>query len=359
MNVARKPRSGGWSSLGLIGLTVILTSCGNPAPGPPTSTDTITPSAAPAPSLKPMIQGLIDRQGPPPTSLAGTVTTFVVNVAWSDLQPTPFGPLATNNPIDRAITAARNLGPAIGVKIRLLTGIDAPGWAKQLAGGPVSVYSTLEHVEGTVGRFWTDDFGRAYTDLWDKLAATYDNVSEIREITVSRCMLVFAETFERDTSDPSTVSNLLAAGFSTSADQTCIKQEIAEGAVWRHTRIGVAFNPYQEILPAGAVRTDEAFTQTMMQYCRTELGAQCVLENNSIRWPPLGAAYADMYSAMQVLGAPLSFQTATQARIGDLDQTLAWAIGDGADAVELPAGYQEVSAATLQGFASGLGGNPT
>jgi hypothetical protein len=359
MNLVRRRRSGGWSCLGLIGLTLILASCGNPAPSPPTSTATITPSPIPAPSLKPMIQGLIDRDGPPAASLAGTVTTFVVNVAWSELQPMPFGPLATNNPIDRAIAAARSLGPGMGVKIRLLTGIDAPGWAKQIDGGPVSVYSTLDHVAGTVGRFWTDDFGKAYADLWDKLAATYDNVPEIREITASRCMLVFAETFERDTSDPSTVRNLLAAGFSTSADQTCIKQEIAEGTAWRHTRVGVAFNPYQEIFSTGAVRTNEPFTLTMMQYCRAQLGAQCVLENNSIRWPPLGAAYADMYSAMQALGAPLSFQTATEARIGDLDQTLAWAVTVGADAVELPAGYQAVSAATLQGFASRLRTNPT
>jgi hypothetical protein len=171
--------------------------------------------------------------------------------------------------------------------------------------------------------------------------------------------LVFAETFERDTSDPSTVRSLLAAGFSTGADQNCIKQEIAAGTAWRHTRIGVAFNPYQEILPTGAVRTDETFTKTMMEYCRAELGSQCVLENNSIRWPPLGAAYADMYAALQALGAPLSFQTATEARIGDLDQTLAWAVSVGADAVELPQGYQDLSAVTLQGFTSKLSQNPT
>jgi hypothetical protein len=306
-----------------------------------------------------MIQGLIDRVGPPARSLASAVTAFVVNVTWAQLQPTAYGPLAASNPIDAAITAARAFPGGMSVKIRLLTGVDAPAWVKQIDGAPVSVYSAQDHVGGTIGRFWTADFGRAYNDLWDKLAAKYDAASEIREITASRCMTVFAETFLRDTSDPNTVSNLLAAGFSTAADHICIAQEIAAGSAWKHTRIGVAFNPYQEILAGGTLRTDEAFTSSMMQYCRTVLGPQCVLENNSIRWPPLDNAYTDMYAAMQALGAPISFQTATEARVGDLAQTLAWAVTTGADAVELPQGYETTPLANLTAASQLLRANRT
>lgn len=305
-----------------------------------------------------MIHGLIDRDGPPPKGYVGPVTAFVVNVTWSQLQPTPYGPLTTNNPIDQAIVAATALGSGIGVKIRLLTGIDAPAWVKALDGGPVSVYSSLDQVGGTVGRFWTPDFGRAYDDLWGKLAAKYDTVPQIREITASRCMTVFAETFLRDTSDPTSVNNLLAAGFSVTADQACIQEEIADGSVWKQTRIGVAFNPYQEVLPGGVARTDESFTEGMMQYCRTELRAQCVLENNSIRWPPLDSAYTEMYAAMQALGAPISFQTAANARIGSLTQTLTWAASVGADAVELPQGYESTPLASLARAAQALEQNP-
>lgn len=349
--------------LGLAGVAMLLAACGEPSP----STFTVSPTNTPSPSatalspqnLKPMIRGLIDRDGPPPKTYVGPITAFVVNVTWTQLQPSPNGPLTENNPIDQAILAARALGAGVGVKIRLLTGIDAPAWVKALDGGPVSVYSTLDHVGGTIGRFWTTDFGRAYDDLWDKLAARYDAVPEVREITASRCMTVFAETFLRDTSDPTTVSNLLAAGFSATADQTCIQQEIADGAVWKQTRIGVAFNPYQEILPGGIVRVDEGFTEGMMQYCRTELKAQCVLENNSIRWPPMDSAYTEMYAAMQSLGAPISFQTAAGARIGSLTQTLTWAASVGADAVELPQGYEATPVATLAGAAQALEVNPT
>jgi hypothetical protein len=343
---------------GVIGVAFVIAACGTASPGPSTS-ETPAPSATAAPVLKPMLQGLIDRTGPPPRSLASAVTAFVVNVTWAQLQPIASGPLAADNPIDAAITAARAFPGDMGVKIRLLTGVDAPAWAKQLDGGPVSVYSALDHVGGTIGRFWTADFGRAYNDLWDKLAAKYDAAPEIREVTASRCMTVFAETFLRDTSDPNTVSSLLAAGFSTAADHTCIAQEIAAGTAWKHTRIGVAFNPYQEILAGGTVRTDEAFTASMMQYCRTALGPQCVLENNSIRWPPLDNAYTDMYASMQELGVPISFQTATLARVGDLAQTLSWAVTSGADAVELPQGYESTPLQHLTAAAGLLRMNPT
>jgi hypothetical protein len=305
-----------------------------------------------------MIHGLIDRGGLPPAGFSGAVTAFVADANWSDLQPTAFGPLAANNVIDQAITAARVIGGGMGVKVRLYAGLSAPSWVKALSGGPVSVFSPADGTTGTIGRFWTSDFARAYNDLWSKLSTKYDPVPEIREITASRCMTVFAETFIRDTSDATTMSNLLAAGFSSTADQACITQEIEAGKVWQHTRIGVAFNPYQAILPGGGAGVDEVFTETMMQLCRTDLGAQCVLENNSIRWPPLGGAYAQMYAAMQQLGAPISFQTAATARVGDLAQTLSWAVSVGADAVELPSGYQSQPVQVLQSFTKNLQQNP-
>jgi hypothetical protein len=347
---------------GLFGIAFAIAGCGEQSTGPssstPTETTTPSPTAIPSRDLKPMIHGLIDRNGPPAQGLANVVTAFVVNVTWAQLQPTAYGPLAANNPIDDAVTAARAFPGGMSVKIRLLTGVDSPAWVKQLDGGPVSVYSAADHTGGTIGRFWTADFGRAYSDLWTKLAARYDSAPAVREITASRCMTVFAETFLRDTSDPTTVGNLLAAGFSVAADHTCIQQEIAAGTTWKHTRVGVAFNPYQEILTGGAVKVDEAFTLSMMQYCRTTLAAQCVLENNSIRFPPLDNAYTDMYASMQSLGPPISFQTATAARIGDIAQTLAWAVTEGADAVELPLGYQSTPMLTLEGAAQALRMNP-
>jgi hypothetical protein len=95
-----------------------------------------------------------------------------------------------------------------------------------------------------------------------------------------------------------------------------------------------------------------------MEYCRSELGSQCVLENNSIRTPPLAGAYSNMYLTMEALGAPITFQTATEDKIGNLQTTLSWAAGLGADAVELPQQYVDQPPGSLQAAASQLQANP-
>ena len=344
-----------------------LASCGGGQPPPATTAPTGTPSATPTPvssaGLKSMIHGLVDRDGPPPSGFVGAVTNFVVDAPWSELQPTAGGALAPDNVIDQAITAADSLNAAAGdgkvkVKIRLMAGVDAPAWAQQLGGAPVTLVNPEDGTTGTVGRFWTTAFGQAYDQLWAELAATYDNVPVIHEITVARCMTFTDEPFLRDTSDPANVQSLLAAGFSLTADEQCQEQEIQVGSDWHHTRIGVAFNPYQAVQADGSATTDEAFTASMMEYCRSELGSQCVLENNSIRTPPLAGAYSNMYLSMEALGAPITFQTATEDKIGNLQTTLSWAAGLGADAVELPQQYVDQPPGSLQAAASQLQANP-
>jgi hypothetical protein len=83
-----------------------------------------------------------------------------------------------------------------------------------------------------------------------------------------------------------------------------------------------------------------------------------VLENNSIRTPPLTGAYTTMYQEMQQLGPPITFQTSTEDKIGNLQETLSWAAGIGADAVELPQQYVNQAASSLAPAASQLQGNP-
>jgi len=86
--------------------------------------------------------------------------------------------------------------------------------------------------------------------------------------------------------------------------------EVDQGRVWQHTRIGLALNPYRRIEADGSVVRDVGFTTQLMDYCRQQLGPQCVLENNSIRWPPITGDMAQVYAKMQQLGPPISFQTA-------------------------------------------------
>ena len=91
----------------------------------------------------------------------------------------------------------------------------------------------------------------------------------------------------------------------------------------------MAFNPYEDVVPGVHLTTehhrgDDAVLQPSS-------ARNACLENNSIRFPQAGM-YALMYTAITRLGAPISFQTATLSRIGDLTETLNWAVTDGASA---------------------------
>lgn len=303
---------------------------------------------------KPTIAGLISTSGYPDPSYYGAVRDVVIKAYWADLQPAQGGPIAADNAIDQAIARVQSLNaanPGLGMrlKVRLFAGIHAPGWAKSIGGAPIPITDPQGGASGTIGRFWLPVYGTAYQDLQNKLAAKYDGVAELTDVVVARCTTVYSEPFIRDASNAGSRAALLAAGFTWQADEQCELDQMDAHQAWAHTRSSVAFNPYQKIASDGSWTTDEAFTEQAMDHCRQSLGARCVLENNSIRWPELGGAYATMYAHMSALGAPITFQTATldPDRIGDLAETLAWAVRVGADAVELPGGYPRVAGPSL------------
>src|SRR5438445_673179 len=120
-----------------------------------------------------------------------------------------------------------------------------------------------------------------------------------------------------------------APGFGFDGDHKSHREQIDGHKVWAQTHADVDFSPYQNIERKGVNSVDEGFTESMMDYCRTTLGARCVLENNSIR-TPVQANYAAMYDRIKQMGPPISFQTANPNKIGDLLTTLMWAAQQGA-----------------------------
>jgi hypothetical protein len=329
---------------------VLLAACGSPSQPSPSATATAAPTPSASPSgqpldLKPILHGLLDRNGVPPLAYVQSLAGFVVNVHWSALQPAQGGPLAPDNAIDQAITTVRTLNSTyhldLGLKLRVLAGVWAPNWAKDLDGQPIQLINPQNGAEGTIGRFWSSAFGLAYDQFEGLLAAKYDNVPEVSEVTITRCTTFYDEPLIRDSGYKPNDTALLAAGFTVAADENCQRQEIDEATVWQHTHSDLAFNPYEVVNAEGFVSTDEPFTESLMEYCRQVLGTACVLENNSLRDPPL-QGYLTMYASMEALGQPLAFQTATASRVGSLDNTLTYALGLGADSVELPGGYESL-----------------
>jgi len=334
-----------------VGAIAVLAGCGSSSNLFPTPTPTYSPAGSPSASpavldLKPVLRGLLDRDGLPPTTYVDSLAGYVVNVDWNQLQPTSGATIATDNPIDQAISQVRALNAAdhthLGLKLRLYAGIWAPAWVKSLGGAPIPVTNPQGGQTGTVGRFWTDAYGQAYDQLETLLAARYDQVPEVREVTISRCTTFYDEPFIRDVADPATVSALIAAGYTLEADENCQREEIDAATVWQHTHSDLTLNPYQAINPDGSTMTDEPFTDLMMSYCRQVLGSACVLENNSLR-VPAQPEYQTMYEQMELLGQPIAFQTAAEQRIGNLQATLEYAVTLGANSVELPGSYQTLA----------------
>ena len=313
----------------------------------PTATPTPTPTPPP-PTVKPELSGLVDRTGAPSASLAPYMGGWVVNVDWSQLQPASSASIASNNPIDQAIALIHSTPAysAMHLRIRIFAGIDSPSWVDAMSGGSVYVYNSAAGQGGQVPRFWTSPVEQAYAHLQALLAAEYDTNPLIEDVTTSGCMTVFAEPLIREVTDKTSVANLIAAGYTEAADQTCQEDAIAAQGAWAHTHSSIALNPYQAISGSGSVSIDEAFTQTLMAYCHSTLGNRCTLGNNSIRTASLGTQYNQMYTSMKGTGPTLYFQTAQAKLVGNLQSTVCWAIAEGANDVELPSGYQTLLTTT-------------
>ncbi|HVV38684.1 MAG TPA: hypothetical protein VHC63_18905 [Acidimicrobiales bacterium] len=315
---------------------------------------------ADATSVKPMLRGLLDRKGMPASTYFDELDGFVVKVDWTDLQPDAFGPLAADNAIDQALAAVRTTPGAsqLQLKLRVLGGVSAPDWAKHLGGDPVNVYRGA-HVF-TMGRFWTADYGDAYADLQQKLAARYDGAPEVAETVMSRCTIMTAEPFLRaDRADTRTRDALLAAGFTVKADTQCLHQQTAAHRVWKRTRSALSADPYDSLAPDGTYTTDVDFTRKQMQYCRKKLGARCVLENDSVSSPLLPEPYPTLYGYIEDLGAPIAYQTRNAQRIGDAMAALNWAADHGANHVELNTDYPNYDLDQLRAVRQRLRANPT
>lgn len=350
----------------ILAVTTTLALCIALAALPSSASGATSPAAAQAATItvKPVIQGFLDRQEPPPKSMQSVVHAYVVRVNWADLQSAQGGPIAPNNAIDQAIARVNQpdfVALGMALKLRVFAGVGAPDWAKSIGGPPLTVYGSPDDGggTGTIGRFWTADFAAAYADLQSKLAAKYDGVSAIREITISRCTTFYDEPFVRNFADKRNVAVLTAAGYTTAADKQCIVDSIAEHNVWKQTTSDLDFNPMPLIAyPTG--RRDLAFTDSVMDQCRSILGVRCGLQNNSLSSSKLvNTLYTQMYAHMTLLGPPVILQTARSSVIGTVADVLTAAVKIGATSVELPNGYAKWPLPMLQSTLTSLLSEPT
>lgn len=224
----------------------------------------------------------------PPTNYINVVRATALQVNWSDLQPTQNGPIVTNNLIDQTIAQVRQLNAAtpglnFRIKLRIMAGKNAPPWAQNIGGPSFKITDPQGGAHGMIGRFWTLSYEQAYADLETKLAALYDNVPEISEVTTSGCSTIFDEPFIRQAvsqgvPQQTNIQAYFDAGFTVALDQGtydaqgnlltkgCQQTEIdTMASAWKHTNVELSFNTYQKMgyggMPgSGTEAPDETFT---------------------------------------------------------------------------------------------------
>jgi hypothetical protein len=306
---------------------------------------------------KPLIRGLIDMQDISWHNTDGAVPTFdisnvekfpglfggiVLNVAWSQMEPSPTQPLDFAY-TDAALAAVQTYNDAnptaqLGVKLRIYGGSNAPTWAKNLSGKAITIYRNpagcdheVDTCKLTVGPFWTQD----YIDYWRafqaKVAAKYDSNPLIEAVAVTSCASQTDEPFV-PTTGPVAKANLKAAGYTDDAEEGCLSGAVQDYAAWQDTPVDYTFNIYNKF--SGGL--DPSFTQSVITLCRSVRGSQCVLDNHALAAPVDASTPDPVYAMIQTAGPPINFQTGSPAAMQCLwTQTMSQGIAYGARAIEI------------------------
>ncbi|MFC4991613.1 hypothetical protein [Rubritalea tangerina] len=183
------------------------------------------------------------------------VDATLVFAEWNDLQPTRFGPIASNNIIDRAISAVSDWNQQhpdnpVTIRLRTFAGIYAPDWVMQHAGSVPIDYRKKQDAKPLIRRtpkFWTPEYKEAWLDLQTKLAAKYDKHPLIADVSISGSMTLHTEVMWRQASFPHVLKSLRRAGLSEEQDLHTLKQDITLFMeTWPHTPLEITFNTQRE-----------------------------------------------------------------------------------------------------------------
>ena len=316
------------------------------------------------------IAGLVDMQdiswhndagGEPSFTIAnveqfpGVFGGIVINATWDSMQPAADAGLDFTR-IDDALAQVRTYdaahpGAPLGVKLRVYAGANAPQWAKELNGGPVTVQRNPAGCPHppcplTLGLFWKPEYIAAWRAFQSMLASRYDSEPLIKQIAITSCAQQTDEPFV-PTNDATSKLNLQDAGYTDALQQACLAGAVQDYAAWQKTYIDYTFNPFYPLQGP----SDAGVAKAIMADCRAQLGSRCVLDNHVLE-APLDPNNQPIYDEMVALGPPINFQTGSPQQMTCLwTQTIAEGVRLGAASIEV---WPE---AKFQGFDSLDGGN--
>lgn len=328
---------------------ILAVACTGVAPATVNSAPNRSPADMPG-SVKPVINGFIDMQNLTwhnvdnghPTFTLNNVSKYpalfggvVLNATWAEMQTTPGGPLQTQR-IDQPLAQVRSYNAQqpsspLGVKLRIFAGNQAPLWAKNIDGGPITIQRNPQGCPShncpiTIGKVWDQNYIRAWRNFQAAVAAQYDGEPLIRAVAVTSCSMETDEPFVLP------VRQKPPAGYTDAAGQACLSGAIEDYSAWQLTSIDYTFNTFIRIHGGGP---DPTFSISVMSQCRAKLGKRCELGNHAFA-ADMQQRNLVIVNAISRRGAPIHYQTVTPGKKGfDWSSTIAAAIQYNATAIEL------------------------
>lgn len=337
--------------------------------------------------VKSQIDGLVDKSSQTPYILrqpfptvnqsevapyANAFSGVVVNETWAQLEPGRghfnLRSLRQSLAAVQAYNRAHH-GHHLAIKLRLWGGFTAPNWAKTLGGKPPVTFSTAT-ASGTTGRWWTPIYRAAWSRFQHVLASGFDSNPLIRSVAVSSCATLTAEPF---VFSPNLAlhTELFADGWSSAAQQHCLRGAFSDYSGWKHTSIDYTFNPFVSYTPGKQAGTpDPTFTNRIMKMCadlRSTTWRTCILSNHAFTaTAPTSSRSTPVYAEINALYAqhptPVDLQTGPPDNFGGC-QAINVAVAYHAQSLELwppaanPKGFKGFTAypeSELQSWAQAL-----
>lgn len=323
-----------------------------------------------AADLKPACRGLMIREYRG-QELWPFMDSVVVHVLWKDLE-TADEKFA--GPGWDLIEKTRKI-PGIKIRLRVMCGIHAPVFVKQLGGsglsdpvhgidcsktGGVALFNQHDKRGGSIPRYWIPEVLGQYEQLMIEVARRYEDAPEICDVVASGAMTTYAEPFYRAHGEPVSNELLFRAGLNFEKDKAAHERVILiHNKLFQKTRTSLALSSW-DIIDASPkhVRMDFKPTYEFANWARRLMSNRLVLQNNGTGadagCPNNGAPSSQHFCYLADVEGPKGFQTRTIQRLGGNEEgllkTLDNAFRMGANFVELPSGFQKFNQAKLEKY---------
>jgi len=259
-------------------------------------------------------KGVFSRKGVNPRGIS------TIPVYWGDGDFTA---------LDAMIDAAPDV-----VRVRPFLGVHAPDWAKRLGNGPIPYTEPQGGDVVTIPDIWSADYQAAVGEWIVALAAHLDGNDKVGTVFASGAMTYYAEPLIRGTGNKDNRAAFLAAGYTMEADAQAQTWQLDIMQVFKRTNVGLAYNPWQYVMPTGWAGHSQQFMGEVMDHHLSLFGPHAVLQNNSIRSSFITST-PSFYDEFLSRPGIHQFQCAAAVRVGDEEATIRWAIDSlGASGIE-------------------------